>query len=206
MQPISMTPVQIGQAYDQITHLWLRDDFDRSNGISAHQQALNSVTQGKTALDIGCGCNGRLISLVQSHGFECHGIDVSAEMIRLSRAALPDVSFFHQDVLIWQPPRTYDFISAWDSLWHMSPIQQTQLINNMSHWLNPGGVLIFSFGGLEHPDEHRNAAMGPQLYYATLGITGYLSVLAANKLNLVFLQRPIAPDTHCYLIATKPVS
>lgn len=39
-----MNPSDIGKAYDQITHIWQRDEFDMNNGIDAHKRALKFVS------------------------------------------------------------------------------------------------------------------------------------------------------------------
>ena len=71
------------------------------------------------ALDVGCGCNGRLIDLLRSEGFTVEGIDVSERMVALARRRDPDVQFYHADICEWNLPRKYDFITGWDSIWHV---------------------------------------------------------------------------------------
>lgn len=74
-----MTPEQTGRSYDQIAEVWNADAFNRQNGISAHRRALafrSGVGVGGHAIDLGCGCNGRFIDLLASHGFAVEGLDV----------------------------------------------------------------------------------------------------------------------------------
>lgn len=99
-----MRPQEIGKAYDEITHLWERDDFDRSNGIEAHERAIAFCTNRGRALDVGCGCSGRFIDLLQREGFRPEGVDVSGRMVCLARQRNPEVSFFHQDICEWEIP------------------------------------------------------------------------------------------------------
>ena len=73
-----MQPEQTGLAYDQITQRWLRDGFDRSNGIAQHQRALAFAKNRGKALDVGCGCTGRILDLLLNAGFTPEGVDVSA--------------------------------------------------------------------------------------------------------------------------------
>ena len=115
------------------------------------------------ALDVGCGCTGRFIDLLRQAGFQLTGIDVSREMIRLARARHPDVDFYRADICLWPIPERYDFISAWDSIWHLPPGQQGTVIRKLLDALNPGGVLVFSFGGTDTEDNHLNDAMAPRL-------------------------------------------
>jgi SAM-dependent methyltransferase len=73
----------------------------------------------RAALDIGCGCSGRLIALVAGHGLAVEGLDISRRMIEHARMRHPAVTFHHADICAWQLPKQYDLISAWDSLWHV---------------------------------------------------------------------------------------
>jgi len=81
-----MDPKQIGQAYDRITHLWTRDEFDRTNGVAQHERAFAFTDKRGAALDVGCGCNGRFEALLLQHGFTPEGLDISARMIELARS------------------------------------------------------------------------------------------------------------------------
>jgi hypothetical protein len=48
-------------------------------------------------------------------------------MIKLARQRHPDITFYHADICKWDFPRTYDFISAWDSIWHL-PLSEQELV------------------------------------------------------------------------------
>ena len=114
-----MTPDDIGRNYDQIAERWFDDSFPRTNGIEQHERAVAFLDSRRNALDIGCGCNGRIIDHLLGHGFSVEGIDVSSRMIELARKRHPAVTFHHADIIDWEFPERYDFISAWDSIWHL---------------------------------------------------------------------------------------
>lgn len=102
-----MTPDDIAESYDQIADIWNREDFPRDNGIRQHERAIAFVTARGPALDIGCGCSGRIIDLLASHGFSVEGVDVSGRMIQLARQRHPDVIFHHADIVRWTFPGRY---------------------------------------------------------------------------------------------------
>ena len=193
-----MKPQDIGKAYDQITARWTDDRFDRRNGISAHEQAVTFVKGRGRALDVGCGCTGRFIDLLLDRGFTPEGVDVSGEMIELARQKHPQVSFHHRDICEWTPPGHYDFISAWDSIWHVPLEQQASVITRLISRLNAGGVFVFSFGGTKEPGEHRNNVMGPEVYYSSLGTSGFLTLIIC-----MHLEYDQYPELHAYLIVQK---
>jgi 2-polyprenyl-3-methyl-5-hydroxy-6-metoxy-1,4-benzoquinol methylase len=113
-----MQPSVISESYDAIAHQWLGSHLE-ANGIRQHEHALKFRSGGGIALDVGSGCSGRFIRLLESRGYEVEGLDISAQMIALAKTRNPNVTFYHADVCEWIPARQYDFISAWDSIWHV---------------------------------------------------------------------------------------
>ena len=104
-----MEPTKIGEAYDQITHLWESDKFNRENGIAQHKRAISFVQHKGKALDVGCGCTGRFTDLLLDQGFTPEGVDISARMIELARARHQE-SFSIMLISAWEPLDTYDLI------------------------------------------------------------------------------------------------
>ncbi|MDA0107075.1 MULTISPECIES: class I SAM-dependent methyltransferase [unclassified Vibrio] len=198
-----MTPEQIGKAYDQITHLWLSEEFNLDNGIEAHKRAIEFISSRGKALDIGCGCTGRFINLLQQVGFQPEGMDISSKMIQLARERHPDVPFYHQDICIADLPSNYDFITAWDSIWHIPLEQQVTVITKIIASLNPGGVFVFSFGGTQEAGQHTDDFMGPEVYYSSLGTNGFLELFIKLGCTIRHLEFDQHPELHTYLIAEK---
>src|SRR4051812_26940731 len=114
-----MNPSEIATSYDTIAHQWLEPHLD-TNGIRQHEHALAFRPDGGgTALDVGCGCNGRFIRLLTRRGYEVEGLDISPRMTALARERHPNANFPQADICEWLPTRHYDFITAWDSIWHV---------------------------------------------------------------------------------------
>lgn len=195
-----MTPKQIGKAYDKLTHLW-QSDFDMSNGISQHKKALFFVKNNAFVLDVGCGCTGRFERLLKDSGFAVDEVDISLKMIELAKKKFPEFNFYNEDICRWQPPKKYDFITAWDSIWHINLQDQTKVVEKLVKSLNVGGVLIFSFGGLEKKSEHRDDFMGEEVYYSTLGTNGFVQLLLDLNCTLRHLEYDQNP--HAFIVAQK---
>ncbi|GAB5536524.1 MAG: hypothetical protein Rubg2KO_27730 [Rubricoccaceae bacterium] len=200
-----MTPLETGQSYDQIADLWVRDDFDRANGIAQHERALAFLPpeHSHRALDIGCGSSPRILELLMRHGFEVEGLDISQRMLELAREQHPEVVFHHADICEWTFPHTYDVISAWDSLWHLPLDQQEPVLQKILAGLPAGGVLITTTAGLDAPEEITNSDMGPEVSYSTLGIPNLLSLLADSGCICRHLEYDQHPELHLYIIAQK---
>jgi len=199
-----MNPTDIGKAYDQITHLWENGSFNREDGIAQHERAIGFVKNRGKALDVGCGSTGRFIDLLQNVGFSTEGIDVSKEMISLARQRHPDVRFYQQDICEWIVAVKYDFISAWDSIWHIPLSQQKVVLTKLISSLNSNGVLLFSFGGVDAESSHIDDAMGPEVYYSSLGMNGFLQLFLELDCICRHLEYDSYPDMHCHCIVQKP--
>lgn len=126
-----MNPADIEKAYNQITHLWESDEFNSSNGIEQHERAIAFLKTRGLALDVGCGCSGRFIDLLLSKGFKPAGVDISSEMVRLARKKHPDIKIHQEDICKWEITEKYDFITAWDSIWHVPLNQQESVITKL---------------------------------------------------------------------------
>ncbi|RYV01676.1 class I SAM-dependent methyltransferase [Shewanella sp. OPT22] len=198
-----MKPDDIGKAYDQITEMWCPENFNMNNGIEQHKKAISLCNKVGRALDIGCGRTGRFIDLLLEHGYLPEGIDISEEKIALAHKKHPSITFYHQDICSWDFPIKYDFITAWDSIWHIPLTEQKRVITKIVNNLNSGGVFILSFGGTEEPGEHSNRAMGPEVYYSSLGVNGFLSLFIELGCICKHLEYDQYPELHAYAISEK---
>jgi len=198
-----MNPSDIGKAYDEITHLWESDKFNRLNGIEQHNRAISFSKNTGAALDIGCGCTGRFIDLLLDKGFTPEGLDISEKKIFLAKKKHPEITFYYKDICSWPIPKKYDFITAWDSIWHIPLEEQENVLKKIINSLNKGGIFIFSFGGTDEPGAHKDSFMGPEVYYSTLGTNGFLSLLLGLDCICKHLEFDQHPEYHTYIIVQK---
>ena len=131
------------------------------------------------------------------------GLDISPRMIELARERHPEVKFHLADVCEWSPILKYDFISAWDSIWHVPLAEHQAVLRKLFGCLRPGGVCIFTMGGLNHEAEKTDSAMGPEMYYSTLGIPKTLELIDSTDCVCKHLEYDQYPEPHVYLIAQR---
>lgn len=198
-----MSPDEVARSYDQIAHRWDGDGFPRDNGMPQHERAVAFTPLRGRALDIGCGSSGRLIDLLLGHGFRPEGLDLSARMLHLARRRHPHLTFHHADIRTWPLPCGYDFISAWDSIWHVPLADQEAVLWKMLRGLNPGGVAIFSLGGTTGRSEITNTYMGPPMYHSSPGVPRALQVVAEAGAVCRHLEYDQYPELHAYVIAQR---
>lgn len=198
-----MTPEQTATTYNAIAEHWDCPTFNLKYGILQHEKALQFVSQFGAALDIGCGSSGRIIELLLSREFTVEGLDLSEEMLKRARRHHPQVQFHWADVCTWTFSKNYDFISAWDSIWHVPLQQQLSVLRKICAGLAPDGVLIFTTGGIENPDEITNPCFDQPLYHAAPGIPAILRTLEEAHCACRHLEYDQYPEKHVYLIAQR---
>jgi trans-aconitate methyltransferase len=115
----AMDTKDTAQNYDAIAGWWLQQMKESTYGLAALERTLTFVGEGRHALDVGCGCEGRFFRILLERGFACTGLDISHEMIALARQRYPVVYFVTGDICTWSLPRQYDLITAWDSIFHL---------------------------------------------------------------------------------------
>lgn len=193
----------IATAYDQLAERWSDEHFSKVDGVAHYKRALAFLGPPTPAwaLNVGCGCNTRFNDLILAQGLELEGIDISPRMVELARAADPRIDVQLADVCSWSPPRRYRFISAWDSIWHVPLDSQRTVMLKLMSALDPGGVVLFTAGGLDEPNEHRDSTMGPAVHYATLGIPGLLSAIDEARCVCRHLELDQYPQKHLCVIA-----
>lgn len=202
-----MKPEQVARSYDALADVWDSDEYPRDYGIDQHHRAVaflrSEIPTGGVALDLGCGSSGRIIDLMLEHGLEPEGLDISKRMLRRARARHPEVTFHQADIVAWEFPRSYDFISAWDSVWHVPLENQLAVLARAMDALTPGGVLIFTTGGVDEPEEKRDSAMGPPMYHAAPGIPRLLRLVDNQSCVCRHLEYDQHPELHVFLIVQK---
>jgi SAM-dependent methyltransferase len=199
-----MEPREIADVYDRIGHHWAGPLFPAANGIAAHARALTFLGARRgAALDVGCGANPRLRHWLLAQGFAVEGVDLSPRMLALARRAQPELTFYQADICEWTLPRRYDFISAWDSIWHVPLQQQPGVIAKLCAALELGGVLVFTSGGLDEPNEVTNPCHGVPLYHATPGVPAILRTLHEAGATLRHYEFDQWPESHVYFVAQE---
>ena len=202
-----MNQQETARVYDALADHWNSDEFHRGSGIEQHRRAIRFTSGSGAALDIGCGSSGRMIDLLRSAGFETEGLDISECMLDLARARHPESNFHLADIVTWEFARKYDFISAWDSVWHVPLEHQEKVLRKLCDGLADKGILVYSTGGVDVPGEVTNPFKGQPLYHAALGIPKVLEVVSDMGCVCRHLEydQPQGddPGRHLYLIIQK---
>jgi SAM-dependent methyltransferase len=199
-----MQPTKTGRSYDTLAQSWQERMLKSSYGIPQFERAIKFAKNHGFALDVGCGSSSRLIDLLLRNDFHVEGLDVSEKMITMIRVLHPNLSFYHEDISTWTLPRKYDFISAWDSIWHLPLAKQEPVMRKICDGLAPDGVFIFTTVGFDVPGEKSDDTnMGPPVDYGYLGVPKTLEILAQSGCVCRHLEYDQYPELHLYIIAQK---
>ena len=196
-----MEPSVLGTKYDKIARWWNDRHFNSDYGVKQFQKALNFAPKTGKALDVGCGAGGRFIRLLQNHGFRITGIDVSREMIKLAKQNHRNETFHVQDICTWETDQKFEFIVAWDSIFHLPFVSQEPVVTKLCNLLTKDGVLIYTFGDAygENDDQWHNDTF----HYSSIGINGNLEVMAKNSVTCKHLELDQWPYNHVFVIGVK---
>lgn len=197
-----MKPSVLGAKYDKIAHWWQQQHHESQYGVPQVKRALQFCEKGGNALDVGCGAGGRIIRLMQQHELAVTGIDVSVEMIKLAIENHPEERFLVDDICSFVSDEKFNFIVAWDSIFHLPLEQQEPVVTRLCRLLKPGGVLVYTFGDAE--GEHQDTWHGETFHYSSIGISGNLALLALHGVvckHLELDQWP--PHNHVFVIGVN---
>ena len=197
-----MDPEALGREYDKKASHW-QEPFLQTNGLAQFEKAIRFTKNRGPALDIGCGSSGRFIDLLRKHGFVPEGLDVSRQMIALARQRHSQIHFYETDISKWTFPKKYDFISGWDSIWHLPLELQEPVLQKICEGLTDHGIFIFTTGGLDDPHEKSDSSMGIEVSYSVLGIPKTLELLDRFGCVCRHLEYDQYPEKHLYVVAQK---
>ncbi len=124
-------------------------------------------------------------------------------MLRLAKKRHPEIQFHFGNICEWELSKQYDFITAWDSIWHVPLDQQVSVLEKLFSALNSGGVCIFSAGGVDRPGEHSDSTMGQEVYYSTLGVSRFLEIISDSNCICRHLEYDQYPELHTYFVVQK---
>ncbi|MDL4818353.1 class I SAM-dependent DNA methyltransferase [Actinomadura opuntiae] len=136
-------------AYDGVADLYAELFSTAFLGMPLDLASINAFAQltrdSGTVADLGCG-PGHLTGHLRSLGCDAFGADVSAEMIRIARAAHPGVRFDRVPMTeVDVPDGSLGGILAWYSIIHTPPEEVPEVLAAFHRMLAPGGHLLLGF-------------------------------------------------------------
>lgn len=203
-----MNPRSMPETYNEIAE-W----FDAARNKSLVEKpvldmVVNRLPEQACVLDLGCGSGEPIACYLIERGLEVTGVDGAPAMIDTCRRRFPDQTWIESDLRHFETSQRFDFVIAWDSLFHLPCQDQRVLLDRFGEWTRPGGFLVFNAGWEEA--EFWNRMRGRDdvaMFNASLDTREYRVRLSAGGFRI--LEHRIA-DPNCggrsYWIARKAVS
>jgi len=118
-------------------------------------ELCDRLPAGARVLDLGCGDGAKTKRLAER--FDVVGVDLSAEQVRLARAAVSPATFVQRDFMeLDVPPASLDAVTAFYSFMHVPRDEHPPLLARVYEWLKPGGLFLAPLSTLGGPDRVEN--------------------------------------------------
>ncbi|MBV9864266.1 MAG: class I SAM-dependent methyltransferase [Abitibacteriaceae bacterium] len=145
--------------------------------------------QTRTLLDVACG-TGKHLEFLRSY-YQVEGVDLNKELLKIAHERLPDVPVHQGNMMDFQLGHSFDVVTClFSSIGYVKTVENLQrAINNMSHHLEPGGLMLVE--PWFHPTTyypgtlHAGFVNDPDLKIARMnvsGIEGHISVMEMHYL------------------------
>lgn len=139
-------------SYNAIASSW---DASRAAFYGREREYVDALLDGlpvpSRVLDLGCGTGRPIAEHVLALGHWVTGVDQAEGLLARAEARFPDASWIHATIEDFITTERWDAIVCWDALFHLDRAQHADLFARFAFWLRPGGRLMLTFGGSDHP-------------------------------------------------------
>jgi ubiquinone/menaquinone biosynthesis C-methylase UbiE len=140
---------------------------------------IDKLDEGAKVLDIGCGA-GVPIAKALAQRFLVTGLDISREMIRLSKRNVPGGTFIHADVMeVDLPASEFDAVVSFYTIFHLPREHHKALFQRIHRWLKVGGYLLVTVSD-ENADPYTEE-------FSKLPLSGMVTRRATKPLRSIIL-------------------
>jgi SAM-dependent methyltransferase len=117
------------------------------------------LTPRAQVLDLGCGTGRHATAYLVERGLEVTGVDLSPKSVQVAKREVPGARFLLGDMSsIHLPPSSFDLVTAFYSLIHVPKEEHATVMARIWSWLRPGGHVVVTMGGGDHPGEEVEGA------------------------------------------------
>ncbi len=163
-------------------------------------QFFSLTTPGSTVLDIGCGSGNPIAKQMSKKGFNIHGVDRSAQLLKQAQRNIPNANFKQAEIEEFDVQRfsnnhTLGGIVCWDVLFHIPRIQQAKAIEKMAKFMKVNTPIILSSGGSETDiPPFRDLMFGVEFFYDAFPIPELIHLCESFGLTLITKSMVNVPD------------
>ncbi|AQR75443.1 class I SAM-dependent methyltransferase [Sphingomonas sp. LM7] len=195
-------PDRIAEHYERHAHA-----FDASRRKDLVEKGwldrfLLGVPKGGQVLDLGCGAGEPIARYLIDRNRELTGIDASERMITLARTRFGRHRWICADMRGVEVEGPFHGVIAWDSIFHLRPEEQAEMVVKVARLLAPDGAFLFNTGAAR--DETMGCQFGEELYHASLAPAEYRALFAEHGLiEVAFVPNDEATGGRAIWLARK---
>jgi len=140
------------ESYDAIAASWDAARVAFYGRERAYVDALlDGLPPASHVLDLGCGTGRPIAEHILSRGHRVTGVDQAEALLARARARLPHATWITSSIEAFTSSDPVDAIVCWDALFHIERSQHRTLFERFAGMLGPGGRLMLTAGGSDHP-------------------------------------------------------
>ncbi|MEI6623166.1 MAG: methyltransferase domain-containing protein, partial [Actinomycetes bacterium] len=183
-----------------------RDAFDMTGPL---RDLWTRLPTSGDLLDLGCGAGEPVARDFLSHGWRVTGVDFSHGMLELAAQYVPAMRRIQSDMRdVEFPAASFDAVTAFYSLIHVSCSDHPALFARIRTWLRPGGTLLFTYATRDYTGHDRFSGtktfLGRELFYSHTTPQDLFAQLSDAGLVLADAQdRAIGGETFLWVTASR---
>lgn len=148
---------------------------------------LDGLPVPSRILDLGCGTGRPLAEAVLARGHGVTGVDQAGNLLALARARFPQAAWIESRIQDFGSAERFHGVICWDALFHIDRAEHAGLFERMAALLLPGGRVMVTVGGSEHP-AFVDTMFGREFFYDSHPPEKALDLLVASGFT------PLAAD------------
>lgn len=125
---------------------------------------LERLPATSSILDLGCGTGRPVAEYILGRGLAVTGVDQSAGMLALARTRFPGACWIESRIEDFHSADRFAGIVCWDALFHIERVHHVELLARWAGMLAPGGRLMITIGGSDHP-AFTDTMFGEEFFY-----------------------------------------
>ena len=172
--------------YDRISRQWAgaRREHYPEQDRAPFERFVKDLPQNPHVLDLGCGTGIPIAGFLVESGASVFGIERSTHLLSMAKSNVPEGDFVPGDVETFDVEETFDGVVIWDVIFHLERQKHRGILERIYSCLRPGGLLIISNGGSDHPP-FTDTMFGEEFFYDAHPPDEFLAICADIGFEIV---------------------
>lgn len=186
----------VKDGYNQIAELYsLRRLSKKQLNYDYFDKIIHHFPAKGKLLDLGCGGGIPVSSYFFERGFGVTGVDISSEMIEISRKNIPAGKFFVSDMLDCKfADEEFDVIVSTFAIIHIPQEEQNILFKKIYNWLKTGGMTYLVLGSQNQKEVTKDNWHGVRMFWSSFSPEEYQKIIKETGFKLLWDEIEEIPD------------